>query len=596
MHPARHNQHLMPEPCPSLIWPHQHRFREAVTHEARWMLQLLGLPHQLDAFLFGIPDQAETAADASSEIAVEPGDGDYTPQIFGDPRTEMERLLAADERAQGCAEDGEPGLRILDKCRRAAASAAVLAQLRKLDAAGQYLFFCSIARHVGGHWMIIALRLRAESFAKLPVLHMDRPGTSPAPAKSFQHAVIERFLHACAEALLRPDAGAEPGIFDGEWPELLRAAGRRLCKVAATAAGNAEPDARLFDACNKVASMRYEGGESTGRIFLARDGHENVDLRLRFAEAIPFQNHRAVRKLLEITRGKDDLGLLSDSRVVWGLGALRGQYNPRAEDLFILRFTGHYAWELAHGADTLMQVAYGDPRLPQPKLDVTKLEMDLRRLFPDAGAEGAAAVRRVVEAAAEQRHGTMVVVSASAADEAARLAKQAFPVAPRLLDSREIEPLTRIDGALLLDPTGTCHAVGVILDGLVTAEGNNARGARYNSAVRYVVSQPARSSLAAVISEDGGVDIVPVLRPPLSRRQLDARLEAFRALVARDRIALVDYVALFNWFLEHRAYLSNAICEELNRLTARIDGGAEWWAVGPPFEQQGQFDEWYLEE
>ena len=67
--------------------------------------------------------------------------------------------------------------------------------------------------------------------------------------------------------------------------------------------------------------------------------------------------------------------------------------------------------------------------------------------------------------------------------------------------------LTAIDGALLVDPDGTCTAIGVILDGRATRGGDPARGARFNSAVRYVEGAD-HPCLAMVVSEEGTVDVI----------------------------------------------------------------------------------------
>ena len=99
------------------------------------------------------------------------------------------------------------------------------------------------------------------------------------------------------------------------------------------------------------------------------------------------------------------------------------------------------------------------------------------------------------------------------------LAKLAWATAERLrTQSTLLEPVlptplltrlvTSIDGALLLDIDGFCHAVGVILDGKSHPDrGTSTRGARFNSAIRYVESSTT-PCLAVVVSEDGMVDIV----------------------------------------------------------------------------------------
>jgi hypothetical protein len=58
-----------------------------------------------------------------------------------------------------------------------------------------------------------------------------------------------------------------------------------------------------------------------------------------------------------------------------------------------------------------------------------------------------------------------------------------------------------------LDLEGKCHSIGVILDGLASERGDAARGARYNSAIRYVESS-AHACLAVVLSEDGLINII----------------------------------------------------------------------------------------
>ena|SRR5207245_4504380 len=67
--------------------------------------------------------------------------------------------------------------------------------------------------------------------------------------------------------------------------------------------------------------------------------------------------------------------------------------------------------------------------------------------------------------------------------------------------------------AVLLDVDGTCHAIGVVLDGRVgvqgTIIGNRGRGARYNSAVRYAADEKCPRCLIIVRSEDGMLNFIP---------------------------------------------------------------------------------------
>lgn len=90
-------------------------------------------------------------------------------------------------------------------------------------------------------------------------------------------------------------------------------------------------------------------------------------------------------------------------------------------------------------------------------------------------------------------------------------------------DNRVLKQLLNIDGALLIDKSGFCHAYGVILDGAVGRSQNanplpyadSGRGSRYNSTVLYVHSLSRRHRtkpikvIGVVRSEDGMLDFIP---------------------------------------------------------------------------------------
>ena len=121
------------------------------------------------------------------------------------------------------------------------------------------------------------------------------------------------------------------------------------------------------------------------------------------------------------------------------------------------------------------------------------------------------ALWKIAIEAARQHRGTMVVISQEAEAEAARLGPQALGLVPVPLTPDRVPLLTAIDGAVLVDTDGYCHAVGVILDGRASRRGDPARGARFNSAVRYVDASD-HPCVAIVISEEGGVDLIRPLR------------------------------------------------------------------------------------
>ena len=62
--------------------------------------------------------------------------------------------------------------------------------------------------------------------------------------------------------------------------------------------------------------------------------------------------------------------------------------------------------------------------------------------------------------------------------------------------------VTSIDGAtLLISRKGICYSIGVILDGKATNKGKSERGARYNSAVRYVENNKKKCVAVIILLE-----------------------------------------------------------------------------------------------
>jgi len=89
---------------------------------------------------------------------------------------------------------------------------------------------------------------------------------------------------------------------------------------------------------------------------------------------------------------------------------------------------------------------------------------------------------------------------------------------------------TGIDGAVLVGPDGRVHAVGVILDGVATGTGDSGRGARYNSAIRYLAGD-GRGAMVIIVSEDGKIDLLPKLKRRLRRETVQRTVDR---LVARS--------------------------------------------------------------
>lgn len=388
--------------------------------------------------------------------------------------------------------------------------------------------------------------------------------------RSLIDAVAEEYLRDAASELLKPDSGSDP--MSGKSPdELLRAAGKRMIAGAAQRADTFDNqeghEAMLFDACNRISALKYEGADSAGHILLARAHHPSIVQKIVFGEPISVSNSRSTRKLLELAQG--DMALHMNAKDSFAL-AHSVDYDLSKEDVYEINILGHHRWTLSHSGIPLMYVKDGLPALPAPVADPALIRMELHREFRHCVDYQLDLLIDLVCEAAGEKHGTMLVISENAADEANRLRQQGTPIQPCRLSPEWLRQLTPIDGAVLLDPGGICYSIGVILDGLATEGGNSARGARYNSAVRYVASQQC-ACMAVVVSEDGGIDLVPERLPPIRRSAIEERLAQLQSMLAGKHVNRRAYRKTMDWFDGKRFYLLPEHCGLLNQLMAEID-------------------------
>lgn len=384
---------------------------------------------------------------------------------------------------------------------------------------------------------------------------------------SLLEAAVSEYLESCAEALTKPNAGANLGVINRDADEIIRAAGKRFMYTPASAGGEIMGLHGLFHACNTISSMRYEGAEGIGKMIIARRGHPNVEEIISFSQPTYINEFRAVRKVLEISN--NPYCLLTDSHSVYGIGQLKGVYDYRREDLFLVNFTKHYAWELLHGEHIMMRTIYGQPELPKSLVDQEKFQSILNRVFTGIEMKNTGLLWEVVIEATKQKHGTMVVITSSAEQEAKRLAQQAILIKSIIISPDIVRMATTIDGAVLVDDKCICYAFGVILDGIASIKGTSTRGSRYNSAIKYVEGK--ERTLAVVVSVDGSIDLIPDLIPQIKRSSLQSAIETLKKLADEDETNVKKFNETMKWLKEHQFYLLPEMCEEINKFRLLLE-------------------------
>ncbi len=466
-------------------------------------------------------------------------------------------------------------------------------QARPLDRT----FFASIPELVDGYLVSAVLSVRTDALNAHHRLasgevsvHLYR--TMPV-AKSLIDATITEILDEAADGLLMPEPGFRTRTREAE--ETIRAAGRALTIQTAYRVNRRDIDGfqGFYESCDQISSLKYEQAEGHGRLLLASKEREGVKTQIAFAGGVDLRDHRRVRKLLELSSGSGSLH--TDSKTVFGF--IEGDISSNSEDVFEVVFLGHHQWELRHSGELLMGVRFGQPYLPKLVGYELKLRKDLPRLFPGISSEASDLLLSLVRQAERARHGTLLVVSANAASESERLKNQATIIEARSLSPELLDHLTGIDGAVVVDPNGYCHAIGVILDGHASAHGNPGRGARYNSALRYIQSAMERgiSTLAIVVSEDGGVDIIPDPPPALKRSLILAAVNEIEQISTAQQSPNRRYNELYDWIRRHRFYLLEADCERINAAVKEIERrhdeeGRSIWVTRESFVSDPRMD------
>jgi DNA integrity scanning protein DisA with diadenylate cyclase activity len=271
----------------------------------------------------------------------------------------------------------------------------------------------------------------------------------------------------------------------------------------------------VFNQINNVSSLYYENSVSTGKIVFVnkkfiKEEHPNIEKILILKQKVFLKNKRLIRKLLEISNS--GIALLSDGKYVYGICRIIGNFDTEREDIFVVEYFGVYSWEFIYAKQKLFKVDYEDIYLPQNKITYSQFKRRISELFIDIKSSKIAKLYSVMLEALNQNKGTIIIISENAKSETDRLKSQAFRVEAKEMTPSIVKEITSIDGAVLIDTNCNCHGIGVILDGMATNNGDTSRGARYNSAIRYVETIKNRENysdcLAIVISEDGYVDII----------------------------------------------------------------------------------------
>ena len=581
------------------MWGYQHYFQRKAQSYAESIFNKLDKNLQPKVFLVGV--LVEDKED-SYPICVEPEQCGYEPDIFSNVIEDADELEANDKDRDIFHSHPKVAKQELNKIKLRALKNAILKIVQNFDNDYKGSSFCSFPVLIEGYRVSVILQLNKSIFDSYYSLSKEKAINGIFTIwKSLLDSTINKYFDECCQILSQPNPGAGFNLFKKKADEVIKNAGESFMYTPAYAANDSYENLYiLFESCNIISSMRYEGEEGIGKILIAKPNHHNIEMIVTLESPIQINEYRAVRKLLEMS--SDDINLVCDSNYVRGLGKLLTTYNEQEENLFTINFTEHYTWEFLHANNLMMRVVYGQPELPKTLIDAQKLCTDLKRIFDNdkqvmifvlyllvqkalyrlvslllqdyrfcrtITQQEIERLLHIVREATKQKHGTMVVVSSGAKEEAERLKNQSTKIAPISLTPKIIKTISAIDGAILISPDSTCYSIGVILDGLATKKGNPARGARYNSAIRYIETSKY-NCVAIVVSEDGSVDLVPDLMPQISRSLITEAIQQLHNINSTNTFDNLKFNQSMDLLQEHEFYLLPEMCDEINSLKSEL--------------------------
>ncbi|MGO9017975.1 MAG: DNA integrity scanning protein DisA nucleotide-binding domain protein [Syntrophobacteraceae bacterium] len=261
----------------------------------------------------------------------------------------------------------------------------------------------------------------------------------------------------------------------------------------------------ILDAVLGISKTREEGAWPRGTLaFIDPAMIDAVPFLVRFPhpEKLRLTNYKHVRKLILAVENSDRM-LVSDGRRI--IGVAQG----RMPDCRITAdFRGGHGF-LSFSGSLVCSFSGGSFQSSDRKPNLVHLEELLLESLLEESKRDALfkIVSGIVKRAGEQRHGATLVIDLNAVPIPISGQQLASPVDltnETMLDLAK--SLSKVDGALHIGADLLLHGFACLLDGRAIAGENRARGARFNSALRFTAEH--ENLIVVVVSSDRPVSVI----------------------------------------------------------------------------------------
>jgi len=261
----------------------------------------------------------------------------------------------------------------------------------------------------------------------------------------------------------------------------------------------------ILDAVLGISRTPEEGAWPRGKLVCIEPSElSGVDFLVRFPmlERPSLKNHKHVGKLL-IAAEDSDRVLVSDGKNIVGIAAGKMPKCRISADFRgghgFLRLAGNLVCSLSDGS---FHSTNRKPKLVE--LEEALLESAIDRSLTDTLFQ---IVSNIVHETNELRQGCTIVIDLNAAPLVTSGQKLEHPIDLQQVDFFELaKALANIDGALHIGADVHLHAFACLLDGRAVPGEDRARGARFNSALRFTAQN--ENVIVVVVSSDKRVSVM----------------------------------------------------------------------------------------
>lgn len=290
------------------------------------------------------------------------------------------------------------------------------------------------------------------------------------------------------------------------------------------------PTSEVIKTFDLLSTAAYEQSECEGKTIIfvpkSKDPYKYIDIPLSDDIKIKFclENIKVLRKLINPLASDCAYVFENDENgLYYAIGST--QIRKLKKKLYYkCEIIGQMKWKLSlHCSNNKEKGLFGSvyskctecnfsnaskPNNLSEQSDYIKLEIQYKKIAESL-------IKLVDKYVSENKNcGTSFVIfdeKKNAVSEAKRLASDA-PARGYLLNNSikltydNLKQIMNIDGGMIVDTRGNCHAYGCIFDGKVynSFSGDRSVGARHNSMKLYVNSQEKGTCVGIVFSEDGG--------------------------------------------------------------------------------------------